>query len=90
MAEQKDGELVVIGVEDRRLPALVRGAGKKASKRFLEFFTANIRNRNTREAYYRALPDFFAWCDDHNFGLIDIEPIDVARPVKVIDRSSRS
>lgn len=84
MAEQKDGELVVVGVEERRLPALVRGAGKKASKRFLEFFTANIRNRNTREAYYRALLDFFAWCDDRNFGLIDIEPIVVAAYVEYL------
>ena len=84
MAEQKDGELVVFGVEDRRLPALVRGAGKKASKRFLEFFTANVRNRNTRKAYYRAVLDFLAWCDDHNFGLIDIEPIVVAAYVEYL------
>jgi hypothetical protein len=30
------------------LPALVAPAGDKASWRFLEFFTVNIRNRNTR------------------------------------------
>jgi hypothetical protein len=31
------------------------GAGKRASRRFLEFFTVNIRNKNTRAAYGRAL-----------------------------------
>ena len=33
------------------LPALIERAGKRASRRFLEFFTANIRNPNTRRAY---------------------------------------
>jgi hypothetical protein len=29
--------------------------GERASRRFIEFFTANIRNRNTRMAYARAV-----------------------------------
>ena len=33
------------------LPALITGAGKRAALRFLEFFTVNIRNKNTRKAY---------------------------------------
>jgi hypothetical protein len=32
-------------------PAVVMAAGKKAGLRFLEFFTANIRNPNPRRAY---------------------------------------
>jgi hypothetical protein len=28
---------------------LIAGAGDRAAQRFLEFFTVNIRNRNTRE-----------------------------------------
>ena len=35
------------------LPAIVRARGERASRRFIEFFTANIRNRNTRLAYAR-------------------------------------
>ena len=31
-------------------PALVAAAGGRAQERFIEFFTANIRNRNTRRA----------------------------------------
>lgn len=67
-----------------RAPRLIETAGPKAKKRFLEFFTATIRNRNTREAYARALSDFFAWCDDHGFDLLAIEPIVVAAYVEYL------
>lgn len=67
-----------------RTPAIVARGGKKATKRFFEFFTANIRNKNTRDAYYRALLDFFAWCGDGGFELIDIEPIVVAAYVEYL------
>src|SRR5690606_12191557 len=66
------------------IPAAIRGAGRKAARRFIEFFAANIRNRNTREAYYRALTDFFAWCDDRGFALIDIKPVVVAAYVEYL------
>ena len=36
------------------VPAVIAGAGDHAARRFLEFFAATIRNRNTRMAYYRA------------------------------------
>jgi len=39
-----------------RAPALVAAAGARASYRFLEFFTAQIRNPNTRRAPMRARP----------------------------------
>ncbi|WP_437191011.1 tyrosine-type recombinase/integrase [Planctomicrobium sp. SH527] len=65
-----------------RLPPLIRTAGTQASKRFVEFFAAQIRNRNTREAYYRALVDFLAWIEDRNCSLGEIEPIHVAAYVE--------
>ena len=34
------------------VPTLVAAAGERARHRFLEFFAANIRNPNTRVAYY--------------------------------------
>ena len=37
-----------------QLPALIGEAGELARFRLLEFFTANIRNPNTRRAYARA------------------------------------
>ena len=30
------------------LPAIVRAGGERASRRFIEFFTASIRNRHAR------------------------------------------
>jgi hypothetical protein len=42
------------------LPALIAGAGDRAALRFLEYFTVNIGNRNTRSAYARAAADSLA------------------------------
>src|SRR5437867_9573239 len=38
-------------------------------KRFWEFFTANIRNRHTRRAYFVAVSQFSAWCEKHKLSL---------------------
>jgi hypothetical protein len=35
------------------VPALIADLGEQASWRYVEFFTANIRNPNTRRAYAR-------------------------------------
>jgi site-specific recombinase XerD len=42
-------------------PAIITATGPRASYRFLEFFTAKIRNRHTRRAYTRAAAEFFDW-----------------------------
>src|SRR5579864_5372942 len=60
------------------LPAAIAVQGERVGRRFIEFFTANIRNRNTRMAYARAVKQFFDWCDDHRLELPDIEAISVA------------
>lgn len=36
-----------------RTPALAAAAGERASYRFLEFFTTQIRNTHTQSAYMR-------------------------------------
>ena len=46
-------------------PAIITAAGPRASYRFLEFFTANIRNPHTRRAYARAAVEFFDWLAAH-------------------------
>jgi hypothetical protein len=43
------------------LPRAYRRKWPRASYRFLEFFTANIRNAHTRRAYARAAGEFFDW-----------------------------
>jgi hypothetical protein len=37
------------------LPSIILARGERASRRFIEFFTAKIPNRNTRMAYARAV-----------------------------------
>jgi hypothetical protein len=60
------------------VPALIADLGYDASWRYVEFFTANIRNANTRRAYVRACARFFAWCDQRGLTLAAIRPHDVA------------
>jgi integrase/recombinase XerD len=64
------------------LPALIARDGERTSRRFLEFFTANIRNPNTRLAYARAVAQFLAWCEERGATLRDIEPVIVAAYIK--------
>jgi site-specific recombinase XerD len=62
-----------------QLPALIAGAGEPAARRFLEFFTVNIRNANTRSAYGRAAGVFLRWCETR--GIVElrlVQPIHVA------------
>jgi site-specific recombinase XerD len=61
------------------VPAAIAHAGEKAAWRFVEFFTATIRNRNTRAAYAQAVMQFFAWCEEHRIGTLNqISPVVVA------------
>jgi integrase/recombinase XerD len=80
LAVRKDagGALVV--------PDLIHREGPKTAKRFLEFFTANIRNENTRAAYARAIDQFLDWCDRPGVTLERIEPMIVAAYVEQLTK----
>src|ERR1700741_3251934 len=60
------------------VPALIADLGDQARWRYVEFFTANIRNPHTRRAYARACARFFAWCEQRGLTLAAIRPFDVA------------
>src|SRR4051812_29068930 len=65
------------------LPAIIAGAREGAVRRFLEYFTADIRNKNTRMAYARAVGQFFAWLDRRGITeLRHIEPMVIAAYVE--------
>lgn len=71
--------LVLTGSATTHVPALVSQAGERAGMRFLEFFTANIRNPNTRRAYARAANEFLIWCADVGVpNLAAVAPLHVA------------
>src|SRR5260370_34400778 len=61
------------------MPALIAGAGERAAWRFLEFFTVNIRNKNTRAAYGQAAGAFLHWCEGRGIlRIADVQPMHVA------------
>jgi site-specific recombinase XerD len=69
-------------------PALIAAAGESAKLRFVEFFTANIRNRNTRRAYAQAVSEFLAWCEHHRVPSITaVQPMHVAGYIEELTRA---
>ncbi len=64
-------------------PALIIRAGVPAQERFLEFFAATIRNKNTRDAYFRAVCRFLKWADERHLELEDIRPVHVAAYIEM-------
>ena len=70
-------DLARAGMEN--LPSAIGRVGEAAAWRFIEFFAATIRNRNTRYAYAEAVSQFFAWCEKHRvYTLEQVKPIVVA------------
>src|SRR6266849_5379580 len=56
-----------------------------AARRFIEFFTANIRNPNTRRAYARVVTEFAVWCEQNDLReLADIEPVHMAAYIETL------
>ena len=55
------------------------------------FFTDNIRNPNTRQAYFRAAFQFFHWCDELELSFSDIESFHVSAYIEhVLAERSKS
>jgi site-specific recombinase XerD len=66
---------------------LIGRAGERAARRFVEFFTVNIRNRNTRAAYACAAAVFLRWCEGHGITrLQNVKPVHVATYVEQLAR----
>lgn len=52
---------------------------EKTAERFFDFFTANIRNKHTRRAYYKAACRFADWCEGRGLaGLAGVKPFHIA------------
>jgi hypothetical protein len=68
-------------------PALVAAAGGCAAYRFLEFFTAQIRNPHTRRSSARAVGEFCAWLEPKGLRSITaVSSIHVAAYVEELGR----
>jgi hypothetical protein len=61
---------------------------EQAAERFFGFFTANIRNKNTRWAYYKAACRFSLWCEGRGLcELAYIKPVHVAAYIEMLGLS---
>ncbi len=61
------------------VPAIIEDAGPEAFRRFLEFFTAHIRNRHTRAAYAQAVSQLCGWLQARGIvTLAAIQPVHIA------------
>ena len=69
------------------VPALIADAGERAGYAFVDFFTAQIRNRNTRAAYAVAVRVFCAWCVAKGLTLGTLRTHHVAAYIELLGRS---
>src|SRR5438477_2130714 len=74
------GEMLVV-------PAFIADGGERAGYAFIDFFTAQIRNRNTRAAYATAVRAFCAWCDAKGLTLDTLRTHHVAAYIEFLGRS---
>jgi len=70
------------------LPPAIQSLGEKASFRFVEFFISNIRNKNTRAAYARAVWRFFERYPD--LALKDITSMHIAAHIELLETEGLS
>lgn len=80
------GQLTRFDTPGLHLPAVIANAGDDAARRFVEFFTAEIRNPHTRDAYARAVARFLAWAEDRGLALGELSPVAVAAYVEALGR----
>ncbi len=77
--------------QSSHVPALIAEAGERACWRFLEFFTVNIRNRNTRAAYGLAAGAFLRWCEGRGIARIEeVQPVHVAGYIEELGKSRKA
>lgn len=69
-------------------PALITAAGDRAVYRFLEFFTAHIRNPNTHRAYVKAVGEFCVLLERHGLpSIAAVSSVHIAAYVEELGRT---
>jgi site-specific recombinase XerD len=77
------GSEIILSPAPELIPAPLFAPTPKATKRVLEFFTAQVNNDHTRKAYLNATRRFAAWCDRRGIAqLADVQAFHVAAFVK--------
>src|SRR5215472_15747145 len=81
----RDGKAVVKVLPGSPVLPKLFAPDQDAARRFIEFFTANIRNPHTRRAYARAAVEFAIWCEQGEVrDLQDIEPFHIAAYIETL------
>ena len=62
-------------------------ASHQSTRRFWEFFTAEIPNDHTRKAYFTAARRFAAWCETQRLDLRQLQPVLTAVYIEELQRS---
>ncbi len=81
------GEKRLLGSPGFVVPAAIANIGPEAAEAFIEYFTASIRNANTREAYGRAVTTYLAWCEENGLPFEQIKPVHVAAYVELLGQT---
>jgi site-specific recombinase XerD len=78
--------LPVLVTEGAFVPAFIATGGERAGFAFIDFFTAQIRNRNTRAAYAVAVRAFCSWADARGLTLATLRTHHVAAYVELLGK----
>src|SRR3954447_17493652 len=68
------------------VPSFIAAGGERAGFAFIDFFTAQIRNRNTRAAYAVAVRAFCSWADARQLTLATLRTHHVATYVELLGK----
>jgi site-specific recombinase XerD len=82
---EKENLPIIVG-ETPLVPAFIAAGGARAGFAFIDFFTAQIRNRNTRAAYAVAVRAFCSWADARGFTLKTLRTHHVAAYVELLGK----
>src|SRR4051812_24314966 len=78
--------LPAVASEMTLVPAFIASGGERAGFAFIDFFTAQIRNRNTRAAYAVAVRAFCSWVDARQLTLTTLRTHHVATYVELLGK----
>ena len=89
----KKNELVLVEAPAAPMivPAMIADLGENAALRFIDFFTAHIRNPNTRAAYAVAVRSFFAWVEARGITEVrKVRTIHVSGYIEALNRARKA
>ena len=69
------------------VPVVIAEVGSDATRSFLSFFVDQIRNKNTRDAYLRAVRRFFDWCELRGLTLERIQSFHVSAYIEELGKT---